>query len=91
MIAADCRLQESKDVAELIVEARVGTLGSDSNEVIYGIPASNALSSAASLVPNGPMLPQIPEISLASPWNVILRMSGLPGALTWAHSRWIPE
>jgi hypothetical protein len=65
MIAADCRLQENRDDAELIVEARVGTLGSDSNEVVYGIPASNALSSAAALVPNAPIIPQLPEISLA--------------------------
>jgi len=65
MIAADCRLQKSEADAELIVEARVGTLGSDSNEVVYGLPASNALSTAASLVPNAPVIPQIPEISVA--------------------------
>jgi hypothetical protein len=65
MIAADCRLQEKQEDAEIIVEARVGTLGSDSNEVVYGIPASNALSSAAALVPNAPIIPQLPEISLA--------------------------
>jgi hypothetical protein len=65
MMAADCRLQKSEADADLIVEARVGTLGSDSNEVVYGMPASNALSSAASLVPNAPVIPQIPEISVA--------------------------
>ncbi|MFV1967010.1 MAG: DUF6655 family protein [Pirellulaceae bacterium] len=65
MNAAGCRLQKAEADAELIVEARVGTLGSDSNEVVYGMPASSALSSAASLVPNAPVIPQIPEISVA--------------------------
>ena len=65
MIAADCRLVENHADAEIIAEARVGTLGSDGNEVSFGIPASNALSTAATLVPSAPVIPTIPEISFA--------------------------
>jgi hypothetical protein len=65
MIAANCLVQESKDNAEYIVEARVGTVGTDNNEIVYGLPASNSLSSAASLMPNSPPIPTIPEISFA--------------------------
>ena len=65
MIAADCRLKDDRDEAEYVVEARVGAIGTDGNEVVYGIPASNALSAALSLVPSAPIIPTIPEISLA--------------------------
>lgn len=65
MLAADCRLMDAADGAELIAELRIGTLGTDANDVVYGIPASNAVSGAASLVPNAPIVPPIPEISVA--------------------------
>lgn len=65
MIAADCRLVDNHEDAEIIVEARVGTLGSDGSEVSFGIPASNAISTAATLVPSAPAIPAIPEISFA--------------------------
>ncbi|MGE0759628.1 MAG: DUF6655 family protein, partial [Pirellulaceae bacterium] len=65
MIAADVRLQDKPDDAEYVVEARVGTLGTDGNEIIYGIPANRGLNEAASLLPNAPALPAIPELSLA--------------------------
>jgi hypothetical protein len=65
MTAAYCLLEDKKEDADIVVEARVGALGADSHDVTYGIPASNSLSSAASLVPNAPTIPTIPEISLA--------------------------
>lgn len=65
MLAADCRLQDSKDEADFIVEARVGTLGTNGHEVVYGVPANQSLSDAASLVSSVPSLPSIPEISVA--------------------------
>jgi hypothetical protein len=65
MIAANCLVQESKEDADYIVEARVGTVGTDGNEIVYGLPASNSLSSAASLMANPPPIPTIPEISFA--------------------------
>ncbi len=63
--AARCLLQEDKSKAEFILEARVGALGSDDHNVVYGIPPSQGLSTAASLLPNAPSIPTIPEISLA--------------------------
>ena len=65
LLAADCRLVDTADTADLVVELRIGTLGTDANDVIYGMPANNALSGAASLVPNAPVMPNIPEISVA--------------------------
>lgn len=65
MVAADCRLQDVDEDADFIVEARVGTLGTNGHEIVYGVPANNSLSSAASLVPNAPSIPSIPELALA--------------------------
>lgn len=65
MLAAHCFLTDSMDQAEYVAEVRVGALGTDSHDVTYGIPASSGLSNAASLVPNAPAIPMIPEISLA--------------------------
>ena len=65
MIAASCRLVENHDDADVIVEARVGTLGTDGNEVSFGIPASSTFATAATLVPGAPIIPTIPEISFA--------------------------
>ncbi len=65
MLAARCYLEETADQAEYIAEVRVGALGTDAHDVVYGIPASNGLNNAASLVPNAPAIPTIPEISLA--------------------------
>jgi hypothetical protein len=65
MIASRCLLQESMAEADLIVEARIGTLGADDHEVTYGLPAANGLGSASSIVTQLPALPSIPEISVA--------------------------
>ncbi len=65
MLAARCYLEETPESADYIAEVRVGALGTDAHDVVYGIPASNGLNSAASLVPNAPAIPTIPEISLA--------------------------
>lgn len=59
-----CLIQDKKDLADYVLEARVGALGTDSLEITYGIPASNALSQAASLVSGAPGVPTIPEISV---------------------------
>lgn len=62
---AGATLVPSKDQAEVIVEARVGALGADGHDVSYGIPPTRMLNSAASLVPNAPNLPALPELSVA--------------------------
>lgn len=65
MVAADLRLQEKAEEADFIVEARLGAVGFDNNEIVYGIPASAPLSAAASTMITGTPLPAIPEISFA--------------------------
>ncbi|MDA0833015.1 MAG: hypothetical protein O2955_15605 [Planctomycetota bacterium] len=65
MIASGCLLQEKKEDAEIIVEGRIGALGADQHEVIYGVPANNLLNAASSVVPTMPQLPTVPEISIA--------------------------
>jgi hypothetical protein len=65
MLGAGCRLEETQETADFVAELRIGALGTDSHELVYGIPANNALNSAASLVPSAPAIPVIPEISVA--------------------------
>ncbi len=65
MIGAHCVLQDVRDQADYIVEVRVGALGTDGHEVNYGFPASNAVNSTASVLTGTPLLPVLPEISLA--------------------------
>jgi Family of unknown function (DUF6655) len=65
MTAADCRLQDNETDADFVVEARVGTLGTNGHVVVYGVPANNALSTAATFLPNTPVVPTIPELSIA--------------------------
>lgn len=63
LTVSGCQIQDKRDSADYIVEARVGALGTDGLEITYGIPASNAVSAAASLVSSVPAMPTIPEIS----------------------------
>jgi hypothetical protein len=65
LVSAGGILAASKDDADVIVEPRLGVLGANENEVSYGIPSSNLLTQAASMVPTAPPVPTIPEISLA--------------------------
>jgi hypothetical protein len=65
LTAAGCMLVDTKDTAEIICEARCGALGTDGNNVTYGLPASNLLSSASSMIASAPPIPTIPEISIA--------------------------
>jgi len=65
LTAADCMLQDNREDADVIVEARVGALGTDGHNVIYGVPKNNLLNSAANVLPNVPTIPAIPEMSVA--------------------------
>lgn len=65
MTASRCMLQDEREEADYVVEVRVGTLGSNDHEVNYGIPTSNSVTAASSLLPSVPAVPTIPEISLA--------------------------
>lgn len=65
MVVASCLLKDNILEADYIVEARIGTLGSDGHDMHYGIPASNTLNAAASVIAGSPAIPVLPEISLA--------------------------
>ncbi len=64
IMAAGCYLQEERNKADVIIEARIGTLGADDHRVTYGIPENNGLSGAATLLAQTPT-PSIPEIAVA--------------------------
>lgn len=65
MMAYGLLLQDKPEEAEVIVEARCGTLGNDGHDSSFGIPAGNAVSAAATAFGGTPMPPILPEISLA--------------------------
>lgn len=64
MVVAGCLLQDRMEDAHYVLEARVGTMGSDGYDINYGIPPSSAVTSAANLVSSS-QLPVLPEISVA--------------------------
>ncbi len=64
LTAASCMIQPKREDAEIVVEPRVGTLGTDGNEIIYGIPASD-LGKAMTAASASPVsLGLLPEVSL---------------------------
>ena len=65
LTAAGCMLVDTKELADVICEARCGALGTDGHSMIYGLPANNFLNTASSVIPGSPSLPTIPEISVA--------------------------
>lgn len=65
MTAAGLKLQDKIEEADYVVEARLGAIGFDNNEVLYGIPASNPVGVASTFVPNVPPVPAIPELAIA--------------------------
>lgn len=68
MFAAGLLMQSTKEKADYILEGRIGALGEDDHEVVYGMPATNTLSAAASAVAatsGVPAVPSLPEISIA--------------------------
>ncbi len=83
LTAAGCLLQDGRDDADIIVEARVGALGTDGHEITYGLPKNNLLSSAAAVIPNAPVLGTVPEISAAR----VEAQSGIAKVLVFAYDR----
>ena len=69
MMAAGLELMETRDLADFIVEARLGVLGGDSHELVYGIPSGSGIGSAASsavaATTSVPILPSLPELAFA--------------------------
>ncbi len=67
LIAARCKLVDDQNQAEVVVEPRMGALGTDANEIVYGIPKQQTgqLSTAAAALGQTPVIPPLPELSVA--------------------------
>lgn len=63
LLAAGCYIQDSREEANIVVEPRIGALGTEGQVVTFGIPRSNEVSTAASIFAQTPFVPAIPEIS----------------------------
>lgn len=82
LTAARCRIQDSREDADVIVEPRVGALGTDGHEVVYGLPQTGAINSAATILSSTPM-PAIPEISFGK----ANAQSGIAKIIVYAYDR----
>jgi len=69
MAAAGLLLMENLEEADYVLEGRIGVLGTDSHELVYGIPSNSAIGSAASIAAQAttgaPAPATIPELSVA--------------------------
>jgi len=65
IVAAGCLIQDAAAEADVIVEARVGVLGSDDHILTFGIPETQSIVAASSVIPGAPRVPSIPEIAVA--------------------------
>ena len=82
LTAARCLIQDARETADVVVEPRVGALGTDGNEIVYGLPQSGAISSAANALASIPM-PSIPEISFGKSNS----QSGIAKIIVYAYDR----
>lgn len=64
LFAARCQLVDTRDEADIIIEPRLGTLGNNGHEVVYGLPQTNSLAQASATLAGAPLLPPLPELSL---------------------------
>jgi hypothetical protein len=61
MLASGCVLKANRDEADFVLEARSGTLGTDRNDLLFGIPATNV----PQVVPLQGVPAALPEIPFA--------------------------
>jgi hypothetical protein len=65
MLASGCIIKDKPDEADFVVEVRTGSLGTNRNDVLLGVPATNLPT--AGFLPTGNAA--IPEIALAKTTN----------------------
>jgi hypothetical protein len=65
IVAAGCLIQDANADAEVVIEARIGTLGQDDHRVTFGVPETNVLANAAALIPGAPVIPRTGELAFA--------------------------
>jgi hypothetical protein len=61
LLASGCLLRDQKDQAEFVVEARAGAIGTDRNDLLFGVPSMNV----PQIMPLQPVPAAIPEIPIA--------------------------
>ena len=62
LLANGCRLRDQRDQADFIVEARAGAVGTDRNDLLFGVPSTNV----PQIMPVQPVpAAVIPEIPIA--------------------------
>ena len=64
VVTAGALLQERRADADIVIEPRVGALGTDGHEIVYGVPQGGSIAGAATALSGSPLaLPAIPEIA----------------------------
>jgi hypothetical protein len=61
LLASGCALRDKKEDAEFVVEARAGAIGTDRNDLLFGVPSMNV----PQILPGQPTPAAIPEIPVA--------------------------
>jgi hypothetical protein len=61
LLANGCSLRAERDQADFIVEARAGAIGTDRNDLLFGVPSINV----PQIMPVQPVAAAIPEVPIA--------------------------
>jgi hypothetical protein len=61
LLANGCSLRDQRDQADFVVEARAGAVGTDRNDLLFGVPSMNV----PQIMPLQPVPAAIPEIPIA--------------------------
>jgi hypothetical protein len=61
LLASGCALRDDRDAADFVVEARAGSVGTDRNDLLFGVPSMNV----PQIMPLQPVPAAIPEIPIA--------------------------
>jgi hypothetical protein len=61
LLASGCALRSERDQADYIVEARAGAIGTDRNDLLFGVPSMNV----PQIMPMQPVPAAIPEVPIA--------------------------
>ncbi len=64
IVASGCQLKDRREDAEIIIEPRVGSLGTDDYNIVYGLPRSEASAILGAASSSGIALPAVPEIAV---------------------------
>jgi hypothetical protein len=60
LLASGCKLRDQRDQADFIVEARAGAIGTDRNDLLFGVPSTNVPQIFPVQPVPGAVIPEIP-------------------------------